>query len=557
MNKTRQAFLLLSHLSTDTIIKAFENIRRSTKHSGDAFFLYDATRNIIPDKINKLHPYLYSEESLSRLPYPTIGQDILPGHAHFPVFQFFRDNPDYDYYWVLEYDVKFSGEWRLFFDSFLKTDADFLTCHIRPYADERDWPWWELNHPQEAIPLNERLRSFNPIYRISKAALLFLHQAFKSGWRGHYEVALPTLLHKNGLSIRDISGSGKYTIPGMDNLFYSSSESSSGGTLTSGTFRYRPAFWRYGREKNKLYHPVKPLKTTLYDNLLYHKETWARRLTLANILRKTTGLFADVRNRYSDISHITNQFFIKYIFKKDQPLTKPKVGIVITSYNHIDYTARALESFYSTINNKIDHELWLMDDNSSEDIENIYNKYKKHGLKFFKNKTNAGLTSLWNKAFELNKDKDYLIICNNDVIFSNHWADNLIDALRNSIYFSVAVPVTNAPGHISAQHISNFVKNYIPTDNQNEINLISEEIKDPTPLKIKKGNGFCLAIKVSLLSRKLIEGVPFNNKFPLYGGEDEFFSRVKPRTMIVPDSFVFHYKHISVASNYFPEQEYR
>ena len=248
---------------------------------------------------------------------------------------------------------------------------------------------------------------------------------------------------------------------------------------------------------------------------------------------------------------------MKYFFIKNKTLLKPKVGIVITSYNHIDYTEKALESFYSTINEKIDHDLWLLDDNSSEDIESIYNRYKNLGLKFLKNKKNSGLTSLWNKGFELNKDKDYLIICNNDVVFSNHWADNLICALRNSLFFTVAVPITNAPGHVPGQHISNFVKNYIATDNQNEINLTSERMKEQTPKKITKGNGFCLAIKVSLLSRKLINGVPFNNKFPLYGGEDEFFSRVKPKTMIVPSSFIFHYKHVSVNSNYFPEQKYR
>jgi GT2 family glycosyltransferase len=302
---------------------------------------------------------------------------------------------------------------------------------------------------------------------------------------------------------------------------------------------------------------VKPLRNALDNNLLHYKIALARRLKIFSILRRTAGLIVDVRGRYYDLSQIINQFFSKYIMKKEQPLARPKVGIVLTSYNHIDYTARALKSFYSTINDKIDYELWLLDDNSSEDIEIVYNKYKKHGLKFFKNKINAGLTSLWNKGFELNKDKDYLIICNNDVLFSNHWADNLIHTLSNSIYFSVAVPATNAPGHMPAQHIANFVEKYTPTDNQNEINLIAEQTKEQAPRKTKKGNGFCLAIKISLLSHKLIEGVPFNNKFPLYGNEDEFFSRVKPQTVVVPGSFVFHYKHISVNSNYFPEQEYR
>jgi len=254
---------------------------------------------------------------------------------------------------------------------------------------------------------------------------------------------------------------------------------------------------------------------------------------------------------------MNNQLLIKYFFRKNKPLSKPRAGIVLTSYNHIDYTQRALESFYATINEKIDYDLWLLDDHSSENIESIYHQYKNHGLKFFKNKTNRGLTSLWNKGFELNRDKDYLIICNNDVVFSNHWADNLICALGNSFFSTVAVPVTNAPGHIPAQHISNFIENYIPTDNQEEINSLAEQMKNKIPKKIKKANGFCLAIKVSLLSRHLINGVPFNEKFPLYGGEDEFFARVKPKTIIVPGSFIFHYKHVSVDSNYFPEQKYR
>jgi len=86
MKDIKQAFLFLSHLSSETIIKEFKNIHRSTENIGDAFFLYDATGKIVPDKINKLSPYLYSKECLSSLCYPTIGQNIIPGHAHFPLF---------------------------------------------------------------------------------------------------------------------------------------------------------------------------------------------------------------------------------------------------------------------------------------------------------------------------------------------------------------------------------------------------------------------------------------------------------------------------------------
>jgi hypothetical protein len=286
MNKKNQTFLFISHLSSGMIIREFENIRRSTKHLGDVFFLYDTSRNIIPDRINNLSPYLYSNTCLSSLGYPTIGENIIPGHAHFPLFQFFLDKPNYNYYWMIEYDVRFSGEWQLFFDSFLRISADFLTCHIRSYADEPYWVWWELSHPRESIPLHERLRSFNPIYRISNGALSFLHQAFRSGWCGHNEVALPTLLHHGGLTIRDISGKGRYSVHGMDNEFYSSSESNDSGELSSGTMRYRPVIWRYGRENNKLYHPVKPLTKVLHENKLYHTNIRTRLFNYVNILRK-------------------------------------------------------------------------------------------------------------------------------------------------------------------------------------------------------------------------------------------------------------------------------
>ncbi len=133
----------------------------------------------------------------------------------------------------------------------------------------------------------------------------------------------------------------------------------------------------------------------------------------------------------------------------------------------------------------------------------------------------------------------------------------MIGSLKTSPGFAVAVPVTNAPGHVPAQHIANFVDDYVPTDNQDEINLISKRVKDRASRKITKGNGFCFAVRVSLLAQIAKQRSPFDERFPLYGSEDDFFRRVKPKTMLVPESFVFHYKHVSVESGYFPDQTFR
>jgi len=194
------------------------------------------------------------------------GPSFALGHCHFPLLQFFHDNPDFDYYWLIEYDVRFAGDWHFFFDYFKNTNEDFLTCHIRRYADEPGWAWWSLHHPHKSIPLSERLSSFSPIYRLSNASLSFLHQSLSDGWCGHCEVLLPTLLHHNGFTIMDIGGKGTFTPPSMKDKFYTA-QFNSNGALECGTMRCQPSFWRVGQEKNKLYHPVKPLSFVIREKI--------------------------------------------------------------------------------------------------------------------------------------------------------------------------------------------------------------------------------------------------------------------------------------------------
>ena len=268
----KQAFLFLSHLSSKEVVKEFQNIARSTCKLGSAFFLYHFSGLPIPSEIEKLSPYLFSNEVLTSLNYNTIGSSIVPGHAHFPICKFFADNPDFDYYWVIEYDVRFSGNWQVFFDACLKEDADFLTCHIRSYTEEPSWPWWELCHERKSIPLCDRIRSFNPIYRISKSSLSFLHQELSSGWSGHFEVSMPTLLNYNGYKVKDIADIKMNDSANNNSKFYTSGGDSMCGSLKYGTMRYRPPFWLYGWQKNKLYHPVKPFKKAVKAYWIFLKE---------------------------------------------------------------------------------------------------------------------------------------------------------------------------------------------------------------------------------------------------------------------------------------------
>jgi hypothetical protein len=268
MEKAREVFLFLSHSVSKEILKEYSRLCRATKGIGSTFFLYHVKSEKIPRRLTVHNFYLFSDKSLSTLKYPILGASSFTGMAHFPVLQFFRDNTGFEYYWVIEYDVRFSGDWRLLFDSLKDIKKDFLTCNIRGYADEPNWLWWALHHPEKSIPVSERLRSFNPIYRISKSSLSFLHQSLRDGWCGHNEVLLPTLLYHNEFTIMDIGGNGRFVPSGMENRFYTSSAPNAYGELRKGTMRYRPSFWRVGQQRNKLYHPVKSLSSIIREKIV-------------------------------------------------------------------------------------------------------------------------------------------------------------------------------------------------------------------------------------------------------------------------------------------------
>jgi radical SAM protein with 4Fe4S-binding SPASM domain len=263
----KQVFLFLCHFVSSHVFDEYKKIEQETVDIGDSVYLLHVKSYDIPPLLQGHKFFLFSSRSLYDLGYTIFGKTLVPGHTHFPLMQFFRENPDYDYYWVIEYDVRFSGKWGYFFNYFSKTEKDFLSSNIRTYQEQPDWYWWSsLRHPQKVVSYKNYLRSFNPIYRISKSSLIFLDDCLKNGWIGHYEILFPTLLYREGFSLMDFGGTGKFTPPELKNKFYTSSERS---TLLEGTFRYRPVMSEIGNEKDKLYHPVKPIQTTQAFDFFY------------------------------------------------------------------------------------------------------------------------------------------------------------------------------------------------------------------------------------------------------------------------------------------------
>jgi hypothetical protein len=286
-------YLFLTDKETDTILDEYSAICHGLHPDERSRILFHRKEPILSDHLRAFSPYVFTDEILVALDYTPINNALIPGSNHFPVLQYFREFPGYDYYWIIEDDVRFTGEWKDLFSHFNAYDHDFITSHIRRFDDEPDWPWWiSLSHNGQNIPRRDLLRSFNPIYRLSRRALNFIHDALTQKWIGHHEVLLPTLLNRNHYTLLDFGGEGDFVASGNANKFYTSGQLDRTGSMREGTMRFRPAWTTPGDQKNKLYHPIKPenhretAAQKEFNRLLYQQMTWGADMYALSLLNQ-------------------------------------------------------------------------------------------------------------------------------------------------------------------------------------------------------------------------------------------------------------------------------
>lgn len=272
-SENRTVILLLTHLKDRRIAQQFAKVNQECFGKFDVFFLCDNSSRTF-DRFQKDEKFfLFSVEDLSRLGYPgksSAGHlrgahqndrhhqrfNFDPGNVELPLFLFFRANPQYAHYWVVEYDVRFSGGWDAFFSAFAGNGADLLGTTLSRHGQIPDWYHWPtLDLAGRPGRKEAFLRGFFPIYRLSRRALTQLDSDYRDGVKGHFECLIPTLLSLAGMTIEDIGGDGDYVQPGNRNRFYRNSPSRS--SLAPGTFVFRPVMDRPGEEPGKLWHPVR------------------------------------------------------------------------------------------------------------------------------------------------------------------------------------------------------------------------------------------------------------------------------------------------------------
>lgn len=243
----KQAILLLSNRTDYAVNQRYDKLVTDYGGQADVYLLFDATRGI--DEIvykNFERVFPFNVIRMIENGYTALKDGFL-GNCHYPVLIFHQEHPEYDYCWIVEDDVVFSGDWSVLFDTFVNDPADLVATNVRRYEDEPTWFWWQSMKAgnSETLANDEMFACFIPIYRLSKKAINCLELEMQNGWRGHFEGVVPTVLMRHGLTIRDMNGKG-YGTYNRDGLSLYSHD----------THTYIPLSVRQ-MSPNMIYHPIK------------------------------------------------------------------------------------------------------------------------------------------------------------------------------------------------------------------------------------------------------------------------------------------------------------
>ncbi len=361
MSNAKCAVLFMTHTWNVEVESHFRNLR-DTLSISDYDVIVLLQKNSRWQRINLPEDtpyYIFTKHSISKLGYTPIRKTIVPGSNHFPLFQFYKDYPHYEYYWIVEYDVCFNGNWNTLFGAYKNSNVDFLSSHITHYdGGDKAWYWWlSLEKAKNHVPLTQRLSSFNPIYRLSHRAMQFLNEKMREGHKGHHEVLIPTLLHTNGYTLEDFGANANYGNKQHEPFYIGEGKVSS--------MRYRPLIKDEEIiQPDCLYHPCKQAIT--HAILIQAHKNYEHLVSLINYFNQRCEVFIHIDRKCKftkqqlqtlrDIPHVKD-VYRKYavhwggfsILKSSIFLLRQAIKHSNASYVHLlsgqDYPIKPLSSF--------------------------------------------------------------------------------------------------------------------------------------------------------------------------------------------------------------------
>ncbi|WP_421943342.1 hypothetical protein [Pedobacter sp.] len=136
-NSKNHVFLILSDYVSEALLRLYHQINAATSSYGSTFIVYHNRSGLPEPKLKGYQVYEFTDAILTDFGYTSIRSTLVPGSNHFPILQFYVDNAEFDYYWCIEDDVVFTGDWSSLFNPFVNDSKhDFLSSYIKHYKEQ-------------------------------------------------------------------------------------------------------------------------------------------------------------------------------------------------------------------------------------------------------------------------------------------------------------------------------------------------------------------------------------------------------------------------------------
>lgn len=176
----------------------------------NVYLLYDDTKNKFPesnckrwsdsDSHSETTHYIMTnfDECLSINPLHRSNKEQIESQL---LLLYKLCNTEFNYIWLIEYDVFCDGNWREALKSCDLLSTDFLASKVYTYHESPLWNhWFRIYGPRRNKPmLSDRVGSFFPLVRISRLLIQALQKNINI-YTGFCEVYIPTVAKQYSLT---------------------------------------------------------------------------------------------------------------------------------------------------------------------------------------------------------------------------------------------------------------------------------------------------------------------------------------------------------------------
>ncbi|MCW8085094.1 hypothetical protein [Sabulicella glaciei] len=217
-SQPRVALLLDAHKTDPLVFYQFRTLTEALSPEIAVFLIYHAPKAEFMVRSNII--VLNDEEIFLRQSSLKRGtSQIIPGNPDLKMIRSAELLSEFDYYLRMEFDVLCVSPVR---DTIFRTINRFITYDFvgARLVDKQRYPgffWWNTLSVPESIGTALRpadiWKAFLPLCFCSRSFIESYRDALALGWRGHYEVTMPTIAALAGFKICDFESKW----PGMTN----------------------------------------------------------------------------------------------------------------------------------------------------------------------------------------------------------------------------------------------------------------------------------------------------------------------------------------------------